>query len=63
MRSQCDATYAAPISLRRINRAVERRVNVNVEAQWRLLKARDLLDLDVEENAEGEGWKDTRACS
>jgi hypothetical protein len=43
--------------------SVERRVNVNVEVQWRLLKVHGLLDLNVEENEKGEGWKDTRAWS
>jgi hypothetical protein len=31
--------------------------------QWRLLKVHGLLDLNVEENEKGEGWKDTRAWS
>ena len=43
--------------------SVERRVNVNVEVQWRLLKVHGLLDLNVEETEKGEGWKDTRAWS
>ena len=63
MRSQCDAQYAALISLPRQQISIERRVNVNVEVQWRLLEVHGLLDLNVEENEKGEGWKDTRAWS
>ena len=48
-------THAALISLHRQQISVERRVNVNVEVKWRLLKVHGLLDLNVEENEKGEG--------
>jgi hypothetical protein len=42
---QCDATYDGVFLLRCVNRQIasRRRVNVNREAQWRLLMAHDLL--------------------